>query len=82
MKIGALHITWRTSQKIRDDRLAVLTYLATTESARAIIAKMARAEVKNYLAELAEQAEVPFGDPAEFVRDLAKPKGDGWGGTL
>lgn len=70
MRIGALHITWRTSQKSRDDRLAALTYLATTESARAIVAKMARSEVKNYMAELAEAAEVPFDDPVSCLRNV------------
>lgn len=42
-------------------------------AARLAVAKVARSEVKNYLAELAEEAEVPFGSPAAFlcgVRDL------------
>lgn len=39
-------------------------------AARQVLAKAARSEVKNYLAELAEQAEVPFGDPAGFLRGL------------
>jgi len=37
-------------------------------AARAVVAKAARSEVKNYMAEVAEQAGVPFGGPAEFVR--------------
>lgn len=39
-------------------------------AASAIVAKVARSEVKNYLAELAEQAEVPFTGPVEFIRGL------------
>jgi len=38
---------------------------------REVIAKMARSEVKNYLADLAEQAEVPFDDPVSFLRNIA-----------
>jgi len=38
---------------------------------RELIAKMARAEVKNYLAGLAEQAEVPFDDPVSLLRNIA-----------
>lgn len=82
MKIGPLEIAWRISEKRRDDEAAVLSYLATHPAPRGIVAKMARSEIKSYLAELAEQAEVPFSDPAAFVRELANPKGDGWGGTL
>jgi hypothetical protein len=37
-------------------------------SALAVVAKMARSEVKNYMAELAEDAGVPFGSPAVFLR--------------
>ena len=37
---------------------------------RAIIAKMARAEVKNYLAALAEGAEVPFTSPEQLISML------------
>lgn len=39
-------------------------------AASAIIARVARGEVKDYLAEIAEQAGVPFSGPAEFVRGL------------
>jgi len=39
-------------------------------AARATLAKVARSEVKNYLADLAEQAGLPFGDPAQFLRGL------------
>jgi hypothetical protein len=45
---------------------------------QAVIAKCARSEVKNYLAALAEQAEMPFGDPGGFLaalRDLVQLTG-------
>jgi hypothetical protein len=45
-------------------------YVADPDGGRAVIAKMARSEVKNYLAELAEAAELPFGDPVEFLRAI------------
>ena len=70
MKLGPLHVTWQTSQKQRDGQAAVLSYLASHPEARAITAKMARSEVKNYLADLCEQAEIPFGDPAQFLRNI------------
>lgn len=38
--------------------------------ARAVVAKIARSEVKNYLAELAEQADIPFISPLGFVTAL------------
>lgn len=39
-------------------------------AAAAIVARVARGEVKNYLAEIAEQAGVPFGAPADFVHQV------------
>lgn len=79
MKIGNLYITWRTSRKRLDDQAAVLSFLAHHPEARAITAKMARSEVKNYLADLAEQAEVPFGDPAGFLRAIRLTVSDATG---
>lgn len=43
-------------------------FLATDRRAREVVARMARSEVKNYLAEVAEEAGVPFGSPAQFIR--------------
>lgn len=42
-------------------------------AASRMVAKVARGEVKNYLAELAEHAGVPFGSAAEFVRLMNRP---------
>jgi hypothetical protein len=39
-------------------------------AARAAVAKVARSEVKNYLAELAELCEMPFVSPEGFVQAL------------
>jgi hypothetical protein len=70
VKIGALHVTWLTSQKRRDGEAAVLTYLAHHPKARELTAKLARSEIKNYLAGLAEDAEVPFDDPVSCLRNV------------
>ena len=40
--------------------------------ARAVVAKTARSEVKNYLALLAEEAGLPFGDPVQFLTALPR----------
>lgn len=39
-------------------------------AAQAVIAKMARSEVKNYMAELAEKADLPFSNPVAFLLAL------------
>ena len=39
-------------------------------AARAIVAKAARSEVKNYLAQLAEAAEMPYTGPEGFIEAL------------
>jgi hypothetical protein len=48
----------------------ITEYLRTDPEVRKLVAKMARAEVKNYLAELAEQSNLPFYGPAAFLRGL------------
>jgi hypothetical protein len=68
MKIGNLHMTWLTSQAARNQEDVVIRFLRDHPAGHAVIARMARSEVKNYLAELAEAAEVPFGDPVQFIR--------------
>jgi hypothetical protein len=40
------------------------------DGGRALVAKIARSEVKNYLAELAEQAEIAFEGPAPFLSHI------------
>lgn len=58
MKIGNIYVT-------REETL--LHHPAYRE----IINRMARSEVKNYLAELAEQAGLPFPGAAEFLASAA-----------
>ena len=50
MRIGALHVTWRTAQKKRDEQVAIRDYLRHDQAPRAVIARIARSEVKNALA--------------------------------
>lgn len=57
MKIGNVYVT-RQETLLHDPEY------------RKIIAKIARAEVKNYLAELAESAEMPFPSPEGYLRNL------------
>jgi hypothetical protein len=57
VKIGNIYITRHET-------------LMTSPAYRTVITRMARSEVKNYLAQLAEQADMPFGDPAVFLRSL------------
>jgi hypothetical protein len=68
MKVGALEIYWHPGTSTL--RETVLQYLRDDPQVRDITARMARSEVKNYLAELAEDAEIPFGNPAGFLRGL------------
>lgn len=70
MKIGSLHITWLASQKQRDQQEAVIGFLRDHPAGREVVARMARSEVKNYLARLAEEAEVPFDDPVSCLRNV------------
>lgn len=44
-------------------------FVAVDPAIRQVIARMARSEVKNYLAQLAEEAEVPFDDPVSCLRN-------------
>jgi len=62
VKIGNLHITRRVNSTVR-------AYLLSPPG-RELVAKMARAEVKNYLAELAEQADMPFDNAEAFLRKM------------
>ena len=48
----------------------VLDHLRADPEVRAVVAKMARSEVKGYLADLAEQAEMPFVNAAGFLRGV------------
>lgn len=68
MKIGALEIYWHPGGS--SIHKAITSMVKTYPPFHSLVAKMARSEVKNYIAELAEQAERPFNDPAQFLRDL------------
>lgn len=60
MKIWNLYVSWITPHQREMITTAVSNVLRKDPDARALVAKMARSEVKNYLAELAEQNEMPF----------------------
>jgi hypothetical protein len=70
MKIGPFEFYWNPGPDTVTAR--VRGYLASAPEVQRAIARMARSEVKNYLAELAEQAEVPFAGPAAFVRGITR----------
>lgn len=59
MKIGNLHITWMSEKSERDVRQIARNFLVGPDG-REIVARMARSEMKNYLAECAERAHIPF----------------------
>ena len=42
-------------------------------AAYGVVAKVARGEVKNYLAAIAEEMGVPFSDPAQFLSSIRIP---------
>lgn len=68
MKFGPFEIYYHPGETTVEQ--AVKRHLATDPGVARAIARMARSEVKNYLAELAEDAEVPFGDPVSFIRTV------------
>lgn len=69
MKIGALEIYWHPG--ISTLGTAVRDHMRDDPNIRQIAASMARSEVKNYLAQLAEDAELPFRSPVGFIQDLS-----------
>lgn len=66
MRIGNLHITWLSSRQQQILQAEVRDELRLPEVKNSI-ARLARSEVKNYLAELAEKNEMPFGDAGSFL---------------
>ena len=66
MKLGPVEVFFRRRPVVE---AAARNYLLGPEVS-ALIAKMARSEVKNYLAELAEKAEMPFHGADGFLRDI------------
>jgi hypothetical protein len=69
MKIGNIYITFMGPQQRRDLRDVALSHIGGPDGSL-LISKMARSEVKNYLAKLAEEAEMPFGSADAFLRVL------------
>lgn len=65
MKIGPLEFYWHPGVSSVHD--AVTSTVKTDPAFRQLVARMARAEVKSYLAEIAEQAGVPFESPSAFL---------------
>jgi len=72
MRIGAIEVHWLRRHPVSG--LRELPWGALRQdlspAARQAVARVARSEVKNYLAELAEDSEIPFGNPAGFLRNL------------
>lgn len=66
MRLGNLHVTWLSARQTEILRLEVREYLRDAEVKQSI-ARLARSEAKNYLAELAENAEMPFSSPEAFL---------------
>jgi hypothetical protein len=71
MRIGALHITVMTEPHKAILRQEIRDYI-TSEPVWNAISRIARGEVKNYLAEIAEEAEIPYTSPIDFMREARK----------
>lgn len=67
MKFGPIEVFFNPGEATVD--AAVRIHLRTAE-VRESIARIARSEVKNYLAELAEKAEMPYPGAVEFLKDI------------
>lgn len=66
MKIGPVEIYFRRGNTTVGDE--TLNFLNNDQRVQSGVSRMARSEVKNYLAELAEDAEMPFSSPEAFLR--------------
>ena len=66
MKLGRVEVFFNRKATVE---AAARDYLRGPEVSESV-ARMARSEVKNYLAELAEKAEMPFRGAAEFLNDV------------
>lgn len=65
MKIGALEIYWHPGKStVRD---MTIWHLRTDPEVRKILATLGRSEIKNYLAQISELAELPYFGPVEFL---------------
>lgn len=68
MKIGSFTFTRQRRVRLTVQQLTD-AYLQSAPG-RIRVGRIARGEVKNYLAELAEETEMPFGSPAAFLQGL------------
>lgn len=68
MKLGSVTITRK--QKVKKTIERQVDEHLVSQDVREIIARMARSEVKNYLAQLAEENDLPFSDPAAFLAQV------------
>lgn len=68
MKLGSITIS-KQKRTRRTISQQVSDHLASAE-VRELLARMIRSEVKNHLAELAEEAEMPFPSAAGFLRGI------------
>jgi hypothetical protein len=73
MKVGALEINWHPGTSTL--RSTVLQHMRDDPQVRIIAAQMARSEVKNYLAQIAEAAELPFRSSVEFIQEINRGVG-------
>lgn len=73
MKIGALEIYWHPGASTIG--ATVREHMRDDPKISQIAASMARSEVKNYLAQIAEAAELPFRSSVEFIQEINKGVG-------
>jgi len=74
MRLGNFYITRETTNwQDRVSEHALHWFLSPR--GQQVVARMARAEVKNYLAEIAEEAGMPFTGPEEFLRTAYRVTG-------
>jgi hypothetical protein len=67
MRFRSLEITYNSRKQAE---IAAINYVRTNPDIRVIIARMARSEVKNYLAAIAEDAGMAFGAPGRFLQEI------------
>lgn len=68
MRIGSFEI--KTQRLVRKTIAEQVSEHLASQEVREIVARMARSEVKNYLALLAEENDLPFSDPAAFLAQV------------
>ena len=68
MKLGSFTIS--RQKRVKLSVAQEVTAFINSPEMTAIAAKMARSEVKNYMAEVAEAAGVPYEGPVKFMEKL------------